>query len=445
MNENKFFSLFRISVLLIICCVLIMPVEVFAESADTECTEIELTPEEQAYCDRTDEIIIGCPVDNCPILFENEKTGQLDGISIEVLNMISEETGLTFQYKALPSGNITYQDLQQSGVDMVAGVEYNTINKNSVGIVVTEPYIHTKKVFVCKKGVVFQPDSEMVVAVASGSQTLEKVIQEQYPEFQVILCDSAEDAFNTLLTGKADAVLQNQYTTERILCKPVYEDLQVVSTASIGDSQCLGCIVPVNSDRKNNLSKDTALLLSVINKGIACLDENEISFLTIKETTENAYRFTLWDILYRYRFAIVILLISMIIIVVLLHKNYRLRQKHAEQLATQQRAKELAAINERMKKQQLLLIDSLKLAEEGNRAKTTFLFNMSHDIRTPMNAILGFAEIAQRDISNTDKIINCIEKIQASGKSLICLIDNILYMSKIGNESFTQPETGCNL
>jgi len=98
-----------------------------------------------------------------------------------------------------------------------------------------------------------------------------------------------------------------------------------------------------------------------------------------------------------------------------------------------------------MKEQQLLLIDSLKLAEEGNRTKTTFLFNMSHDIRTPMNAILGFAEIARSEIGNTDKLTNCIEKIQASGKSLLHLIDNVLDMSKIENGNVTLTEDNCNL
>ncbi len=445
MSGNTIFKSCLVPTLLIICGILIMPMDVFAASAGTEHTAIELTAEEQAYCDRTDEITIGCPVDNCPILFQNEKTGQLEGISVDIMNMISEETGLTFRYQALPSGNVTYKDLQRLEIDMVAGVEYNAVNMSSTGIIMTVPYMHAEKVFVCKKGVVFQPDSKMVIAVASGSQTIERVIRKQYPEFQVMLYDSTEDALHALLNGKADAVLQNQYVIERILCKPIYEDLQVVATASIGDSQCLACIVPIDGDNKNNISDDTALLLSVINKGIACLDADKVSFVAIKETAENAYQFTMWDIMYRYRFAITMLLISVLMIVFLLRKNYLLRRKHAEQLATQQRARELAAINERMREQQLLLIDSLKLAEEGNRTKTTFLFNMSHDIRTPMNAILGFAEIARRDIGDTDKLINCIEKIQASGKSLLHLIDNVLDMSKIESGSVTLTEDGCNL
>lgn len=442
MNGNTFFRLFMI--LAVICSFLIMPMDTFAASTGNERPAIGLTAEEQAFCERTDVITIGCPVDNCPIMFENKKTGKVDGISIDILNMISEKTGLTFRYQALPSGNITYQDLQRLKIDMAAGVEYNTLNKNSIGIAMTEPYIHTERVFVCKKGMVFQPDSEMVIAVASGSQTIEKVILKRYPKFKIMLCDSSDEALRALLNGKADAVLQNQYMTERLLSKPIYENLQVVAAASIGDSQCLASIVPIK-EGSNDISDDTALLLSVINKGIAALDPDEVSFVTIKETSENLYRFTIWDILYRYRFVAIILFISALVIAVLLYKNRLLRQKHAEQLATQNRARELAAVNERMKEQQLLLMDSLKQAEEGNRAKATFLFNMSHDIRTPMNAILGFAEIARRNIDETDKLINCIEKIQHSGESLLHLIENVLDMSKIENGNVKLTDEYCNL
>ncbi len=442
MNGKTFFRLCLIPA--VICSFLIMPMGAFAETTDAEQPAIELTAEEQAFCERTDEIVIGCPVDNCPIMFENEKTGEVDGISIDILNMISEKTGLSFRYQALPSGNITYQVLQELKIDMTAGVEYNTINKNSIGIAMTEPYIHTERVFVCKKGMVFRPDDEMVIAVASGSQTIKQVILNRYPKFKIMLCDSSEEALRALLNGKADAVLQNQYMTERILSKPIYENLQVVAAASIGDSQCLASIVPIKNG-SNDISDDTALLLSVINKGIAALDPDEVSFVTIKETSENLYRFTIWDILYRYRVAAVIVLISVLVIVVLLRKNYVLRQKHAEQLETQHRARELAAVNERMKEQQLLLMDSLKQAEEGNRAKTTFLFNMSHDIRTPMNAILGFAEIARRNIDETDKLINCIEKIQHSGESLLHLIENVLDMSKLENGKVTLADECCDL
>ena len=446
MNRYTFFKSTLIFFLLPFFIISILSIDIFAATEGTEHTTIELTEEELAYRDRVGEIMIGCPIQNSPLLFENEKTGQLEGITIDVLNMISEATGLTFHYQKLPSGNITYEKLQQLKIDMVAGVESNETNKHASGIAMTEAYLHAEKVFVCKKGEVFQPDSNMVIAVDSGSQTLEKVIKQQYPMFQIVFCDSLEEALSALLSGKVDAVLQNQYTIERLLSKPVYEDLQIVAAASIGDSQCLASLVPIGEDKKNLISKgDIPLLMSILNKGIASLDENRVSFLIIKETAENAYQFTMWDMIYRYRFVVTILFFSLLLILILLRRNHLLQLKHSEQLAAHQRAKELADINSRMKEQQLLLMDSLKHAEEGNRAKTSFLFNMSHDIRTPMNAILGFAEIAQHSIDDAERVTECIEKIQVSGKHLLHLINNVLDMANIENEKVTLKEDCCNL
>ncbi len=445
MNRNIFFMSVLLSFFLFLGCAMLLPATVSAAPADMADTAVELTEEELAYRDRAGEIVIGCPIQECPLLFQDEKTGQLDGITIDILDMIAEATGLTFRYQALPSGQITYEELQRLQVDMVAGVETNEVNRHAVGIAMTDTYLHAKKVFVCKKGVVFRPDSEMVIAVDSGSQTLEKVIREQYPMFRILYYNSTEDALSALLSGKADAVLQNQYTIERILGKPIYENLQIVATASIGDSQCLASLVPVDADGGNLISDDVSLLLSILNKGIAGLDQNQISFLIIKETTENTYQFTMWDMMYRYRAAIMILFISLLLILFLIRKNHILRLKHSEQLAAQQRAEELAAINARMKEQQLLLMDSLKRAEEGSRTKTSFLFNMSHDIRTPMNAILGFAEIARHNIGDRDRLADCIEKILTSGKHLLHLIDNAMDMEKIENGKVTLTEDCCNL
>lgn len=445
MNRTVFLKSILIPVFLYVCSILLLPADVLAAPSETENKSITLSAEELAYRDRAGEIVIGCPVNNCPMLFEDEETGQLEGITIDILDMIAQETGLIFRYQALPSGKIAFEDLQRLQVDMVAGVEFNEFNKRSVGLALTDTYLHAAKVFVCKKGTEFHPDSAMTIAVNSGSQTIEKNIQKQYPQFQILFCDSTEEALSALLSGKADAVLQNQYTIERILRKPIYEDLRIMATASIGDSQCLGYLVPVSEDGKNLITRDTALLLSILNKGIDNLDQSQVSFLVIKSTSENAYQYTIWDTMYHYRYAMAGLFVSLLFIIVLLRKNRILHKKRSEQLAAQQRAKELAAINAQMKQQQLLLMDALKHAEEGNRAKNSFLFNMSHDIRTPMNAILGFTEIAWRNINDTARLSDCLEKIQASGKQLLQLINNILEMTKIENGAVSLTENCCDL
>ena len=91
--------------------------------------------------------------------------------------------------------------------------------------------------------------------------------------------------------------------------------------------------------------------------------------------------------------------------------------------------------------QQSLLAETVAAAEAANEAKSTFLFNMSHDIRTPMNAIIGYAELARERLDDTQKMRGYIENIQICGKKLFSIIDNILELAKIENNEMNLEES----
>lgn len=84
-------------------------------------------------------------------------------------------------------------------------------------------------------------------------------------------------------------------------------------------------------------------------------------------------------------------------------------------------------------------------AERANKAKSDFLFNMSHDIRTPMNAILGFSALMEKDIDNKEKLRDYLGKIKASGDFLLSLINNVLEMAKIESGKAELDETVVDL
>ena len=92
-----------------------------------------------------------------------------------------------------------------------------------------------------------------------------------------------------------------------------------------------------------------------------------------------------------------------------------------------------------------VLQDALDMAEQANKAKSTFLSNMSHDIRTPMNAIIGFATLASANIGNEEKIKDYLSKILSSGNHLLSLINDILDMSRIESGKIHLDETKANL
>ncbi|MDE7302178.1 MAG: response regulator [Oscillospiraceae bacterium] len=105
-------------------------------------------------------------------------------------------------------------------------------------------------------------------------------------------------------------------------------------------------------------------------------------------------------------------------------------------------------ITEQVKKQReqtRALQDALMQAQHANQAKTTFLSNMSHDIRTPMNAIIGFATIAASHLDNKDQVRDCLQKVLASSNHLLSLINDILDMSRIESGKLQIKEQECNI
>ncbi len=105
-------------------------------------------------------------------------------------------------------------------------------------------------------------------------------------------------------------------------------------------------------------------------------------------------------------------------------------------------------ITEQVRKQReqtQALQDALMQAQHANQAKTTFLSNMSHDIRTPMNAIIGFATIAASHMDRTDQVRDCLHKILSSSNHLLGLINDILDMSRIESGKLQIHNQECNI
>ena len=107
--------------------------------------------------------------------------------------------------------------------------------------------------------------------------------------------------------------------------------------------------------------------------------------------------------------------------------------------------KEITEQVKRQREQVRMLQDALAQAEHANNAKTTFLNNMSHDIRTPMNAIIGFTTIALSHIDNRDQVLDSLHKVLSSSKHLLSLINDILDMSRIESGKVQIREQECNI
>lgn len=158
-----------------------------------------------------------------------KENDEIKGISIDILNLVSEYIGIPFEYIELPRGNIDYKDLKSRNIDLIASVEYNSINAQLPELQLTEPYIEAEKLFVSKNGHMFNPDAKIDIGICSGSGTIETVIQNKYPYFHVVRYDDVESCLDALINDEVELVLQNEYSLKRILNKPKYESLSIIA------------------------------------------------------------------------------------------------------------------------------------------------------------------------------------------------------------------------
>ena len=121
------------------------------------------------------------------------------------------------------------------------------------------------------------------------------------------------------------------------------------------------------------------------------------------------------------------------------------RDNDTEDIMVMVVTKEITGAVKKQKEQTQALQDALMQAQHANKAKTTFLSNMSHDIRTPMNAIIGFTTIAASHINNKEQVRECLQKVLSSSNHLLSLINDILDMSRIESGKVQIKEQECNI
>ena len=141
---------------------------------------------------------------------------------------------------------------------------------------------------------------------------------------------------------------------------------------------------------------------------------------------------------------LVFAVVMAVVCVTLIYWILRIQQKHALQTARETN-RLLEANNRKLEQAQTATIEALQAAEAASKAKTDFLSNMSHDIRTPMNAIIGLTTLMESEPGLSDKMHDYITKLESSGHHLLELINNVLDMNRIESGKTTLNVTNINL
>lgn len=369
--------------------------------------EIDFTEEEREFIENTKEVTIVFIPNRSPLSGEN-KDGEICGITVDILNLLEQRSGIKFQYKMMPAGMRVVEYLNEHPDELVAGVLSDSREFVDDKYLLTDDIYSDDVALICKAGMDYEIDAEDAayqLAIPKSYASLEHYVNEHYPQFEVIMCDSTRECVQMVENGKVDLAAQNVRVLEPILSDPHFEDITVVPAFFMRENTAIVSVV----------SEEHGILTGILNKCIATVSETEISQFTVDHTVASVYRMTFSDVLYQFRYpliAIGVLVMTLLALMVAFQVS-----KKQSYLCLEAKNRELA--------------DAVERADRANAAKSEFLARMSHEIRTPMNTIVALTALAKEQQTQPEKLKEDLEKIQVSSKLLLNIINDVLDMSAI--------------
>ena len=369
-----------------------------------------LTGKEKSWVEEHGGIKIGFLNNDQAIFSMDEETGKLTGMLAEYISYAKDCLGnqkLEFNICEYDDYNEMLQALQNHEIDMIFYASRNPDLAEKKGYTLTNT-AWTYSLMAVTDEKYFNEDKSYTVAVPKEQEALKQHIAFNYPRWKLVDYDSFADAADMVMNEKADCFLMGtsqalKYDNERdFKSVPLTKTMEACFAVRDGEG----------------------ILLSILNKTLKDMPSDMLtSALAIYDSTTDKvtfYDFVKDNMLVFFVTAGVFVLTIIGIILVLLRKA-----RKAEAVA------KLAA-NDTQKLNDKLEI-ALKKAEDASLAKTRFLSNMSHDIRTPMNAILGYAQLMVNEIKgkNLPEISEYLKKLQQSGNLLLSIINNVLDMAQI--------------
>ena len=369
-----------------------------------------LTGKEKVWVEEHGGIQIGF-LNNDPAIFSmDEETGKLTGMLAEYISYAKDCLGnqtLEFNIHAYDDYDEMLQALQNHEIDMIFYAGRNPYFAEQNGYALTNT-AWTYSLMAVTDEEKFDENKVHTVAVPKEKYALKQHIAFSYPEWKLVDCDSLDNAADMVIQEKADCFLMG------------------ASQALIYDNSQNFKSVPLTKTMEAcfTVREGEGSLLSILNKTIKAMPSDMLtSALAIYDSTADKVTFSdfIKDNLLVFLATVGFLALSIIgIILVLLWKA-----RKAEAVA-KLAAKDTKKLNDKLE-------IALKKAEDASLAKTRFLNNMSHDIRTPMNAILGYAQLMEEELKEKDlpETSDHLEKLQQSGNLLLSIINNVLDMARI--------------
>ena len=370
-----------------------------------------LTGEEKAWLKEHGAIRMGFLTSDRGVSTYDPATGEITGTITDYIQFAADCLGnqeLEFQLVGYDDKEAELNALKSGEIDMIfhfdqspnLAEEYRLARTNTTW---------TANMMVVTNKQLFIENQVNRVAVPQNKISLTRYIAFYYPQWEIVDCDTQEDAIKLVKDGQADCFVTGVSSEAKYSKNHGFYSVPLPNPAN-------SCFAVKSGNRS---------LLSILNKTIKAMPANMLTS-SLSMHKSSARKVTLSDFI-KDNFFMVLLLSSIAVAAVLLTILKLLQKARKAEAAAKKAANDTQELNAKLQV-------AVEKAESANRAKSTFLFNMSHDIRTPMNAIIGYADLASRHSDDPAKLKNYMENIQVCGQNLLMLLNNVLDLARIEND-----------
>ena len=252
----------------------------------------------------------------------------------------------------------------------------------------------------------FDENTEKRIALPKDNFALQWYITYNYPAWKIVECDTQKDTVKAVQNGTADCFVVRAGEVTKYIKNNKLHSVFLIKPDNISFA----------------VKRGNTILLSLLNKTLKTMPSSMLSgALSMYDNISR--KVTLADFIQDNVIMVTVGFISIFLLVLFLVLRLLGR--------AQQAAAQSSELNKKLQESHQELEVALLHAESANSAKTAFLNNMSHDIRTPMNAIIGFTSLAASHVDNKEKVKEYLSKISTSSEHLLSLINDILDMSRI--------------
>ena len=370
-----------------------------------------LTGEEKAWLKKHGAIRMGFLTGDSGVSVYDPSTGELTGTITDYIRFAKDCLGnqeLEFQMVGYDSQKAELDALKSGEIDMVFHFDQSPNLAEEYRVACTNTTWTSNMMAVTNKEH-FNETQANRVAVPQNKISLTRYLAVYYPQWEIVDCAAQEDAARLVKDGQADCFVTGVSSQENYSKKYDFYSVPLPNPAK-------SCFA-VNSGN--------GILLSILNKTIKAMPVNMLTG-ALAMYKSAARKVTLGEFI-RDNFVMVLLVSSIFVAVILLAILKLLRKARKAEAAARKAANDTQELNAKLQ-------IAAEKAESANRAKSTFLFNMSHDIRTPMNAIIGYADLASRHSDDPAKLKKYMENIQVCGQNLLMLLNNVLDLARIEND-----------